>query len=117
VTKEVGITTAEVTTSSPDYVSRTFPAGSDLQYVRLSYVPTDSSVEQVSIAGSFNNWDPDTTPLHRKNGVWITILVLPPGSYEYMFVENDKRWVTDPLAVKTRDDGFGGTNAVLDVAL
>ncbi len=117
VTENAGVTTAEVTAASPDYASRTFPAGSGLQYVRLSYVPTDPSVEQVSIAGSFNNWDPSITPLHRKNGVWITILVLPPGSYEYMFVENNKRWVTDPLAIKTRDDGFGGTNAVLDVAL
>jgi len=92
-------------------------AGSDLEYVRLSYMPTDPSVRQVTIAGSFNDWNPSSTPLLRKNGVWITILILPPGSYEYMFVEDDKRWVADPLADRTRDDGFGGMNAVLDVGL
>ncbi|MFH0779004.1 MAG: hypothetical protein V2A71_10340 [Candidatus Eisenbacteria bacterium] len=92
-------------------------AASDFQYVRLLHVPTDASVSHVSIAGSFNNWDPAATPLRRKNGVWVTILVLPPGSYEYMFVEDNKRWVTDPLAVRTRDDGFGSANAVLDVEI
>ena len=95
----------------------TSAAGGDVEYVRLTYVPTNPSVGQVAIAGSFNDWNPSSTPLLRKNGVWVTILVLPPGSYEYMFVEDDKRWVTDPLADKTRDDGFGGENAVLEVGL
>lgn len=94
-----------------------YAAGGEVQYVRLSYAPRDPSVARVAVAGSFNNWDPGSTPLLRKNGVWVTILILPPGSYEYMFVEDDERWVTDPLADKTREDGFGGTNAVLDVGL
>jgi hypothetical protein len=45
------------------------------------------------------------------------MLALPPGDYEYMFVVDDGQWVTDPLAVETRDDGFGGQNAVLEVDL
>jgi|WetSurMetagenome_2_1015567.scaffolds.fasta_scaffold153665_2 hypothetical protein len=90
-------------------------AASGLSYVRLAYVPSNPSVEKVTVVGSFNNWDPEATPLHRQNGVWSTILVLAPGSYEYMFYENDTRWVTDPLAVQTREDGFGGANAVLEV--
>jgi len=49
--------------------------------------------------------------------VWSTIVVLAPGSYEYMFIENGERWVTDPLAARTRDDGFGSKNAVLDVEI
>jgi len=92
-------------------------SGANVEYVRLTYVPTDPTVGRVAIAGSFNDWNPGSTPLLRKNGVWVTILVLPPGSYEYMFVEDDTRWVTDPLADRTRDDGFGGENAVLDVGL
>jgi cyclomaltodextrinase len=83
--------------------------------VRLAYQPTNPSVRQVSIAGSFNNWDPVSMPLQKQNGVWATVLVLPPGTYEYMFVENEEHWITDPLAVNKRDDGFGGVNAVLDV--
>lgn len=86
-----------------------------LRYVRLVYVPADRNVQQVTVAGSFNNWEPSATPMRRQDGAWSTILVLPPGSYEYMFVEDGNRWVTDPLAIETRADGFGGVNAVLDV--
>jgi len=127
-TQETGIregttTTAAGTGSTPAATIRDISPGfvnqaaaeAGLRYVRLAYVPTDPSVEKVTVVGSFNNWDPDATPLRRQDGVWSTILVLAPGSYEYMFFENGARWVTDPLAVQTRDDGFGGANAVLDV--
>ena len=118
-TEQIAQTGAPVTSLNIDGgpAGATSAAGGDVEYVRLSYVPTDPSVGQVAIAGSFNDWNPSSTPLLRKNGVWVTILVLPPGSYEYMFVEDDTRWVTDPLADKTRDDGFGGENAVLEVGL
>jgi anti-sigma-K factor RskA len=98
-------------------VSGTTAAASGLRYVRLVYVPADQSVENVAVAGSFNNWDASSTPLRKQDGVWSTILVLPAGSYEYMFVENGTQWVTDPLAAAARDDGFGRANAVLDVEL
>ena len=105
---------ATMTAISPGYVNQA-AAESGLRFVRLAYVPTDPSVEKVTVVGSFNNWNPEATPLSRQDGVWSTILVLAPGSYEYMFFENSTRWVTDPLAVQTRDDGFGGANAILDV--
>jgi len=116
-TEDPRVARRAVTYDFPHIAGQAPATDSGLQYVTLSYAPADPSVEQVTIAGSFNNWDPNATPMRRKNGVWVTILLLPPGSHEYMFVENNQRWVTDPLAVKTRDDGFGGTNAVLDVAL
>jgi hypothetical protein len=108
---------ATVTDDSSILLSGTTAAGSGLRYVRLVYVPADAAVENVTVAGSFNNWDPTSTPLRRQDGIWSTILVLPAGSYEYMFVENAQRWVTDPLAASSRDDGFGRANAVLDVEL
>lgn len=106
-----------ISDATPSMVAATASAGSQLRYVRLAYLPADPSVEKVSVAGSFNNWDPKSTPLQKQNGAWMTVLVLPPGSYEYMFVENDQNWITDPLAARKRDDGFGGMNAVLDVEL
>jgi len=85
-------------------------------FVRLLYVPDELGIETISVVGDFNGWDPTSTPLRKQNGVWSTILALPPGTYEYMFVVNGERWTTDPLALRTREDGFGGRNAVLDVA-
>ena len=110
-------TAATVTEAALPLIEGSTAAESGLRYVRLVYVSRDASVESVAVAGSFNNWDPATTPLSKRDGVWSTILVLPAGSYEYMFVENGKRWVTDPLAAAARDDGFGRTNAVLDVEI
>lgn len=87
------------------------------QVVRLVYATAGDDVKQVGVAGSFNNWDPSSTPMRLEDGVWVALLMLPPDSYEYMFVENNNTWVTDPLAQSTRDDGFGSRNAVLDVGI
>ncbi len=101
-----------VNTTAGDMSSGDQPA---LHVVRLVYVPHDAGVDRITVAGTFNDWDPDATALRRVNGLWSTTLVLPPGSYEYMFVEDGKYWKTDPLATITRDDGFGNANAVLDL--
>jgi hypothetical protein len=89
--------------------------GQGLRVVHMTYTPGDATSESVSVAGSFNGWNASEVPMHQDDGVWTAVLVLPPGSYEYMFVEDGERWVTDPLAVRSRDDGFGGRNAVLDL--
>lgn len=91
---------------------------SGLHSVRLVYVPpAGSDPERVHVAGDFNAWNDASTPLRRVGDVWTTTLVLAPGEYEYQFVENGERWVTDPLALRQRTDGFGGRNAVLDVGV
>jgi hypothetical protein len=71
---------------------------------------------EVRVAGDFNRWRPETTPLRRGvDGVWTVELPLEPGRrYEYMFVV-DGAWTTDPSAAVRADDGFGGENAVLDI--
>jgi hypothetical protein len=32
-------------------------------------------------------------------------------------VVDGQQWVTDPLARATRDDGYGGANAILDLTI
>ena len=88
-----------------------------LRIVRLVYVPQDPGVSGVSVAGTFNAWNPESTTMIKRDGVWVVQMVLPADTYEYMFVEDGQRWVTDPLAMQTRDDGFGRKNAVLDLSL
>lgn len=85
--------------------------------VRLVYVPRDPNVTEVTITGTFTGWDPAGIEMERNGSAWTAQLFLAPGTYEYMFVENGERWVTDPLALQTRDDGFGRENAVLDVSI
>jgi Carbohydrate-binding module 48 (Isoamylase N-terminal domain) len=71
---------------------------------------------RVEVAGDFNGWRPEATPLRRgEGGVWSARIPLSPGKrYEYMFLV-DGAWVGDPAAPATADDGFGGANAVLEL--
>lgn len=70
----------------------------------------------VAVAGDFNGWNPDRTPLQRTDGgMWTATIPLTPGRYQYMFVIDGKQWMADPLAAEDAVDGFGSQNAVLDV--
>ena len=67
---------------------------------------------QVSIAGSFTDWQP-TYPMQRTaDGVWTVLLPIVPGVHDYAFVVDGERWVPDPYAPGV-DDGFGGVNSRL----
>ncbi len=76
---------------------------------------TAPDAKRVSVVGTFNGWDPDAHPLHSpdRQGVWSLSLPLSPGRYRYLFVVDGVRWVTDPDAVASEADGFGGQNSVL----
>jgi hypothetical protein len=69
----------------------------------------------VQVAGDFNGWRPEATPLRRgEGGAWSVRLPLEPGRrYQYQFVV-DGAWLADPAA-PAADDGFGGRNAVLEL--
>jgi 1,4-alpha-glucan branching enzyme len=88
-----------------------------MRVVRLVYKSSDPRIRTVRVAGTFNEWDPEGVAMERKGDLWTAVMILPRGTYEYMYVEDDARWVTDPLALQTRDDGFGRKNAVLDLTL
>jgi len=71
---------------------------------------------EVAVAGDFNGWKAAAAPMRRgPGGLWTVDIPLAAGKrYQYMFVV-DGRWVTDPGAPATVDDGYGGRNAVLDL--
>ena len=71
----------------------------------------------VSLAGSFNAWSPGAIPLipSATPGLWTVTVPLTPGSHEYMFVVDGRRWIADPTAHAQVNDGFGQTNSVIVV--
>ena len=70
---------------------------------------------KVCVAGTFNDWNPQRTPLERNaDGEWEIALSLAPGEYEYRFVADDQ-WMDDPLSCRNVANPFGGVNAVLHV--
>ena len=73
------------------------------------------SAQAVSVAGSFNDWEPAATPMKKRGqGKWAADLTLQPGRYEYLFVV-DGQWIEDPTAAAFAPNPFGGRNSVLQV--
>ena len=71
---------------------------------------------EVSIAASFNDWQPKATPMILLgDGKWAKELALPPDRYEYRFVV-DGQWADDPTTKESVPNPFGGSNAVLTVS-
>jgi glycosidase len=70
----------------------------------------------VFVAGAFNGWSADKTPLTgpNENGEYIADVPLPPGKYGYKFVV-DGKWMTDPTNPDTEDNGMGDKNSVVTV--
>ena len=88
------------------------PPSASLVTVRFVLVAPDA--RQVSLAGTFNQWNTQVTPLVRAGatGVWTATLTLPAGQHQYAFVVDGARWVPDPGAPAV-NDGFGRRNSVL----
>lgn len=64
----------------------------------LLFVLPAMNAENVSVVGSFNDWEP--TPLSDEDGdgIWTARVSVPPGRYEYAFVIDGRWWGQDPLA-------------------
>ena len=83
------------------------------QKVRIEF--HHEQAQAVFIAGTFNDWNPNTTPMIALgDGRWVKELALPPGRYEYLFVV-DGIWACDPSAPEQVPNPHGGHNSVLIV--
>ncbi len=73
--------------------------------------------QKVELVGDFTAWQtgrisfdgPDT------DGNWQARIELPEGRYEYLFLVDGQRWVTDISAPAHRADGFGNLNAIINI--
>ncbi len=82
---------------------------------RACFRVTAVGAGRVSVAGSFNAWDPDAAPLRPAGeGWWEGCVELEPGTYQYAYVI-DGEWTTPPEAKAVVEDGFGGRNGILEV--
>ena len=88
--------------------------GSSSTPVHLEY--SDATASAVCVAGTFNDWRPEATPMVALgDGRWVKELTLPAGVYEYRIVA-DGRWLADPLARETSPNPFGEANSIVRVA-
>lgn len=81
--------------------------------VTFTYTPGASAPTEVYVAGSFNGWAPNVTPLvEADDGSFSVTLSLAPGTHEYKFVV-DGIWLRDEANPRVVDDGLGAQNSVL----
>ncbi len=71
----------------------------------------------VHVVGSFNDWRTGIIVLEDRDndGLWRGTVVLPAGTYEYMFVVDGERWVPDHLAERQVADDYGRENSIVIV--
>lgn len=72
-------------------------------------------VRRVNLAGSFNGWSADRTPMNGPdgNGRFSATVELPGGQHAYKFVINGNDWRRDPLNSEGEPDNHGGQNSVI----
>lgn len=78
------------------------------------YAPQAGSV---ALVGDFNGWG-GTSEVSLKpvgKGMWSVVVPLPSGRYQYAFLVDGQRWVTDPRAEQHVSDDFGRQNAVVTI--
>ncbi len=90
------------------------PAPIKAAQVALEFVKPGARTVQV--AGTFNDWKPERTPLvQTTGGRWIGDVRITPGRHEYLFVV-DGQWLPDPKAKESVQNPFGGYNSVLSIS-
>jgi 1,4-alpha-glucan branching enzyme len=87
--------------------------GQTSQQMRVEF--SHPTATAVAIAGSFNDWRPDSAPMvPLGGGRWLKVLALLPGTYEYLIVV-DGKWIPDPSVKETVPNPFGGVNSFVTI--
>ncbi len=82
----------------------------------VEFVVAAAGARNVRIAGDFNGWNPDRTPMQplRDGAYWVR-LPLGPGEYRYRYVI-DGQWLRDPANPRLEANPYGELNSVLVLA-
>lgn len=100
--------------SSPLVPASHMPGGAGGPLRFSLYAPQAHSV---ALIGDFNGWGSaaEVKLKPSANGMWSVTVPLPAGRYQYAFLLDGQRWVTDPRAERHVNDDFGRQNAVVTI--
>ena len=87
-----------------------------LRLVRLMFDAPDA--RRVAVAGDFNRWDVEATPLERdeRSRRWSVTLALRAGEHRYAFVVDGTRWIADPHAARSVQGDNGRIYSLLNLS-
>ena len=96
-------------------ISATKPLGPCQVGDSVIFVASYPKANAVQIAGDFNNWQPEKTPMTRAgDGTWQTRIPLTKGTHHYRLVV-DGKWQHDPNNDSTEPNPYGEVNSVIKV--
>lgn len=80
-------------------------------------LPAEVNAEQVTLCGSFNDWDQATLPLKKqKDGCFKVTLTLESGqAYQFRYLLDGDRWENDWAADRYVSNPFGSEDSVVDL--
>ena len=114
--KKAKSATAKSSATTPEAVGAEAPKTAPPKANRVLLELIKPDAKSVFVAGSFNEWQPEKTPLVcLGDGRWARDLAVKPGRHEYLFVV-DGEWLPDPSAKESVQNPFGGRNSVLVVS-
>jgi len=82
--------------------------------IRFSLEAPGSS--SVVLVGSFSNWEASERLALKRGGggTWeLSVRLKKNELYSYGFLVDGEKWLPDPKAAETIEDGFGGANSLL----
>ncbi len=82
----------------------------------LFRVKAPAGTRNLSVAGSFNDWNPEEFFLteNRSLGVWQGFRRIGKGKISFKYIRNGYQWMNDPFVEKVADS-FGGYNSIFMV--
>lgn len=85
--------------------------------VTFTFDPGATAWSSVTVAGTFNGWDPAAAgwamDWSADRGLWLLKASLDEGQHQYKFVADGGTWFHDTANPLTVNDGYGGYNSVL----
>jgi len=63
---------------------------------KVTFTYEDESAKTVHLVGTMNGWDKTSTPFSKKDAKFGVTVELYPGEYEYKFLIDGEKWITDP---------------------
>lgn len=81
-------------------------------FVKVSFrLKGFSTAKEVSVAGSFNDWSPNSVKMQKEGNDWVAYTLAEAGRHMYKFVV-DGNWIIDPANTEQAEEN-GYTNSVI----
>lgn len=75
-----------------------------------------AGAERVAVAGDFNGWEPNATPLRKRGDTRSASVTLEPGHrYAFRYVGEHGQWFNDEAADAYERNAFGDENGIVDL--